>query len=229
MPQESIKILLFFTYWNRWRIYSQGFRTPPKFISHHPRPLIFIALTLEKTNTGSLERELFLLRSIPSSQKRRRETLVSPACLPCPWESSTRAPHGHTSERAAPDLGAAGSDPAQPSALRNRQQRGGWRAEGEGHRLTQHQGQSLFGLWGGGGGERNEQLDTPQPRQVSAPISLRVGPCSARALLWKRVPAWGKQAWQIFCTNNWIIFRCSTHPLARQLATQRRTDLAAPY
>lgn len=26
-----------------------------------------------------------------------------------------------------------------------------------------------------------------------------------------------------------IIFRCSTHPLARQLAMQRQTDLTAPY
>lgn len=147
MPQESIKILLFFIYWNRWRIYSQGFRTPPKFISHHSRPLIFIALTLEKTNTGNLGTELFLLRNIPSSQRRRRETLVSPACLPCPWESSHMCCHGHTSERAAPDLGAAGNDPAQPSALRNRQQRGGWGAEGKGGRPLLDTASAAESLW----------------------------------------------------------------------------------
>lgn len=55
-----------------------------KFILHCPGQLIFIVLTLEKTNTWCLSTEWFLLRNVPSSQDRSRETLSSPACLLCP-------------------------------------------------------------------------------------------------------------------------------------------------
>lgn len=79
---------------------------PPKFISHHPRPLIFIALTLEKTNTGNLGTELFLLRNIPSSQRRREIQLGLPSLSTLsPGELPQVLPHGHASARMASDLG----------------------------------------------------------------------------------------------------------------------------
>lgn len=182
MPQESIKFLLFFIYWNKWRIYSQGFRMLPKFIPHHPRPLIFIALTLEKTNTGSLGTVLFLLRNIPSSQRRRRETqpgvpslsALSPGELP------------HMLPTVTPCKGGYWQWPCPAISTEEQIAGDGWGAERKGGRppLDTASGEES-GLWGGGG-EGNEQLETPQPQQGSAPITLWVGPCSARALLWKR-------------------------------------------
>lgn len=74
------------------------------------------------------------------------------------------------------------------------------------------------------GGRRSGALHPDALHPSEVPISPWVGPCAVRAMPWEWTSAWGKPAWQIFCANNWIIFRFSTHPLTRQLATLRWTD-----
>lgn len=72
---------------------------------------------------------------------------MSPACLPCPQEGShTCSPRAHCARCGIRPGEAVGSDPAQPSALRNRQQgmAEGQRGKGEGHHLTQHRGRVWF-------------------------------------------------------------------------------------
>lgn len=120
----------------------------------HPRPPIFTALTSEKTNSGSLGTVLFLLRNIPSSQRRRKET--QPGVPTLSALSPGDLPHVlHQGKGGTRPGEAAGSDPAQPSALRSRQQglAEGQRGKGEGHHWTQHRGR----VWFVGRKKRGEQ------------------------------------------------------------------------
>lgn len=64
----------------------------------------------------------------------------------------------------------------------------GYKGKGEAHHLKQRWGESLVGS-AGGGGVGNGQLDALRPRQGSVPISLQVGPCAAKAPLWKQTSA----------------------------------------
>lgn len=79
---------------------------PPKFISHHPRPLNFIALTLEKTNTGNLGTVIPIEKHSQQLEEKKGDPAWSPQPVcSVPGRAPTCAPHGQASARGAPDLG----------------------------------------------------------------------------------------------------------------------------
>lgn len=112
---------------------------------------------------------------------------LSPAGTP------THAPHGHVGAGAAAEP-TGGCLPWPPAAISIGGQMARWPrcggVEGKGGHppLGTTLGESLVGS-AGGGGEGKGQLATLHPWQGSVPVSLWVGPHTARAALWKQTPA----------------------------------------